>query len=127
MARQDRQESRPGHPISPPVRTLLEDAASIFDTARSASLDGQSQDLAILVNRYGHLRIVEAAGWNPDALRTHYGAQAVYQVTHTARTVRVQAQDHTGANCLLETPTPKSALPSRPPTYTLLNPPLLLR
>jgi hypothetical protein len=102
------------------VRQLLADAASIFETASCAPDDGQSPDLAILVERSGALRIVEGAGWRSDALQQHYGAQAVYQVTHGSCGVRVEACDGRD-RCVLESSAPAPRLPFARPAYTVLT------
>lgn len=71
---------------------IWEDAASILETA-SAAGQGDSSDIAILIDYQNGLRIVNADGWQLDALRREYHAAAAYSVKRTAQSVTVEAQD----------------------------------
>jgi hypothetical protein len=66
---------------------LFDDAVRIFETAQRGS-----DNLGILIDCAGALRIVPADGWRPDALREHYGARTVFQVNHGPQGVRVDAR-----------------------------------
>lgn len=74
------------------MRQIWEDAADILETA---SLVGQSEsgDIAILIDHQNGMRIVDADGWQLDALRREYSAAAAYSVKRTGRSVVVEAQD----------------------------------
>jgi hypothetical protein len=74
------------------VGRIWEDAASILETA-SAAGQGDSSDIAILIDYQNGLRIVNADGWQLDALRREYHAAAAYSVKRTAQSVTVEAQD----------------------------------
>ena len=47
-------------------------------------------DLAILIDRQGGMRMLDANGWSLPALSAEFGAAAVYKVERRARTVRVE-------------------------------------
>jgi hypothetical protein len=83
------------------VEAFLSDAAQILDAAQAAAVARQDCDLAILVGPRGSIRVVEAAGWATDSMRTHYGADAAYRVTRRSGKVRVEGRS-CGLNCLLE-------------------------
>jgi hypothetical protein len=74
------------------VGRIWEDAASILETASAAGQD-ESSDIAILIDSQNALRIVDAGGWQLDALRREYQAAAAYSVKRTAQSVVVEAQD----------------------------------
>ena len=66
------------------------------------------QEIAIVIDRGGGLRMVDPAGWSLPAMRIEFGAAAVYRVERRGGTVRVDGWD--GArSCRLEKP---SAPPS---------------
>lgn len=71
---------------------IWEDAAGILDTA-SAVDQTESSDIAIVIDHQNGMRIVNAGGWQLDALRREYHAAAVYTVKRTAHSVMVEAQD----------------------------------
>jgi hypothetical protein len=91
------------------VSRFLEDAVHIFETASNAPRDGSSQDLAILLDSAGALRIVDADGWAPEALEFHYGARTVYQVTRGRDGVRVSGRSQ-GRRCTLSSKNPAALL-----------------
>lgn len=72
------------------------DAQRILDTA----IHGDA-DVGVLIDPSGAIRIVDAAGWRPEALQAHYGAQTVYQVTHSQSTVRVTGRSG-NRSCIVE-------------------------
>jgi len=79
--------------------SFFDDAQRVFDTA--AEGEGPAA-LAILIDHAGALRIVDSAGWRPEALQAEYGARSVFQVTRNTSGVRVAARS--GArSCTLET------------------------
>jgi hypothetical protein len=100
------------------VNRFWQDAVSILETARNAPRDGGACELNILIDDAGCLRIVTEAGWRPEALAAHYGANTVYQVTHTAEGVRVAGQSR-AVRCTLEAADPARALHA---TMKLLGP-----
>ena len=79
-----------------------EDAIGVLETA----VRGDGEELGILVDELGAIRIVAAAGWRSDALQAHYGARTVYQVSHTPSGVRVTGRSGR-RSCVLE----ESAIP----------------
>ena len=72
---------------------IWEDAASILETASAAAGQPESSDIAILIDYQNGLRIVNAGGWQLDALRREYQAAAAYTVKRTSQSVVVEAQD----------------------------------
>ncbi len=78
---------------------FLADAQGILETACTAG--GEDSDLAILVDREGSIRVVEAAGLPLDALQLHFGAQTAYRIRRTFSTVRVEGRAGSHS-CLLE-------------------------
>lgn len=74
------------------MRQIWQDAADILDTA-SAVGQSESGDIAILIDFQNGMRIVDAAGWQLDALRREYSAAAAYSVKRTGHSVMVEAQD----------------------------------
>jgi hypothetical protein len=70
------------------VSRFFADAVRVFETA----VQGGEANLGILLDHEGAIRIVASDGWRPDALQEHYGAQTVFQVTHTTTCVRVEAR-----------------------------------
>jgi hypothetical protein len=82
------------------VGQIWEDAASILETA-SAANQSESSDIAILIDRQNGMRIVNAGGWQLDALCREYQATSAYTVKRTSQSVVVEAQD--GQNrCVLK-------------------------
>ena len=82
--------------------SFFDDAQRVFDTAELG--DGPAA-LAILVDDSGALRIVDSAGWRPEALQAEYGARTIFQVTRNTSGVRVAARSGS-RSCTLETSVP---------------------
>ncbi len=76
------------------------DALAILDTASRAPEGGEANGLAVVVERSGGLRLVMAEGWSAEGLQSHFGASAVYQVTHSQRAVCVEGRGP-GVSCTL--------------------------
>lgn len=91
------------------MNRFWEDAVSVFETARNIPREDAAGELNILIDGAGALRIVTGQGWQPEALRAHYGARTVYQVTRTTDGVRVAGQS-TAGNCVLQSAKPASML-----------------
>jgi hypothetical protein len=75
------------------------------------------------------LRIVTTQGWSAEGLQAHYGANAVYQLTHTPETVRLEARAP-GMSCTLRAPrwqpaAARALLGDAIPRYTLATRQLL--
>ena len=77
---------------------FLQDAIGIFESANAIPYEGESSDMAILVDGSGCMRIVDGAGWSPEALESHYGARTVYNVTRNQWGVRVEGRS-AGSKC----------------------------
>ncbi len=76
------------------------DALAILDTASRAPEASSANGLAIVVERSGGLRLVMAEGWSAEGLQSHFGASAVYQVSHSPRAVCVEGRGP-GVRCTL--------------------------
>ena len=83
-------------PISFPVRDLLANAESIFQTA----LAGEGE-VSILIGQDGAIRILMGAAWPLDSLQAEHGSRAVYRVARPAGRLRVEGRSATSA-CLLQ-------------------------
>lgn len=75
-------------PISFLVRAFLQQAEDILDVA--ASGDSSLQDVVIVMDRQGGMRMLDPSGWSLPALSAEFGAAAVYKVERRGETVRVE-------------------------------------
>jgi hypothetical protein len=92
------------------VKAFLRQAEEILDVAMAG--DGDANDgneLAILIDRQGGMRMLDPIGWSLSALSVEFGAAAVYKVERRARTVRVEGWGG-GERCLLQ----RNLSPRRP-------------
>ncbi len=90
---------------------FLEDAERVLETAGVKPAYCGMADLAILIDVWGGMRIVDAAGWRPEALQAHYGAATVYQVMRTPGGIRVMGRSG-GRSCVLESSRPSPPQPA---------------
>jgi hypothetical protein len=70
------------------VTGFLQHAEDILDIA--ASGDSSLQDVVILLDRQGGMRMLDPTGWSLPALSAEYGATAVYKVERRNAAVRVE-------------------------------------
>jgi hypothetical protein len=97
------------------VSPLLRHAEEILDTALTGS-----EEVAIIIDRQGALRMIDPAGWSLPAMRTEFGAAAVYKVERRGRKVCVEGWDG-DRSCRLEksiAPTPSARFPRLLPALT---------
>lgn len=81
------------------MRAFLQQAEDILDVAVSAN--SALEDVAIVLDRQGGMRMLDPAGWTLPALSAEFGAAAVYKVQRKGENVRVEGWD--GAQrCLLQ-------------------------
>lgn len=81
------------------MSAFLRQAEQILDIAVEESDNGQ--DLVILIDRQGAIRIMHMAGWSVPALTAEFGSATIYKVERRAGTVRVEGW--TGSQqCLLQ-------------------------
>ena len=67
---------------------MLRHAEDILDVASEG--DRSAQDILILVDHQGGMRIMNAAGWSESGVRAEFGAMAVYKVEQRSGAVRVE-------------------------------------
>jgi hypothetical protein len=70
------------------VRAFLQQAEDILDVATSG--DSSAQDVVIVMDRQGGMRMLDPTGWSLPALTAEYGAAAVYKVERRGSAVRVE-------------------------------------
>jgi hypothetical protein len=81
------------------VRQLMRNAEDLLEVAWVS--DNRDETAAIVLERSGGFRMLDAAGWTLPALKAEYGARAVFKVEKCGARVRVEGWD--GADrCLLE-------------------------
>ena len=73
------------------MRAFLQQAGDILEIA--ANGDGSLQDMAILIDRQGGMRMLDSSGWSLPALSAEFGAIAVYKVERRGTSVRVEGWD----------------------------------
>jgi hypothetical protein len=99
------------------VSRFWDHAAEIFETARRTPRDEGHDEMAVVLDGAGGLRLVMASGWTAEGLRAEYGG-AVYHVTRTARDVCVEGRT-AGMSCTLRGPAARVALPAAIPVYAV--------
>ena len=67
--------------------TFLEQAGQILDTAFQGEGD---QDIVIVIDRQGGMRLLDPAGWTLPAVAAEFGAESVYRVDRRGGSVRVE-------------------------------------
>ncbi len=70
------------------MRGFLQQAEDILDVATSG--DSSLQEVVIVMDRQGGMRMLDPSGWNLPALSAEYGATAVYKVERRGAAVRVE-------------------------------------
>ena len=70
------------------MRAFLQQAEDILDVA--ASGDTSLQDVVIVMDRQGSMRMLDPIGWSLPALSAEFGATAVYKVERRGEMVRVE-------------------------------------
>jgi hypothetical protein len=83
----------------PNVKAFLRQAEDILDVAVEG--DSDAGDFAIVIDRQGGMRMLDARGWSLPALCAEFGAAAVYTVERRGRTVRVEGWGG-GERCLIQ-------------------------
>jgi hypothetical protein len=110
------------------VSRFWQNAVQVMEAATSAPGAGSASNLALVIDRSGGLRIVMQEGWSPEGLRAHYGAGAVYQVTHTPQGVSVEGRA-SGLSCTFRARSERQAsvsvLTPALPLYSVVAPRLL--
>ena len=74
------------------VTPFLRRAEEILDVASEAG-NNSDQETAILIDRQGGIRMLDATGWSLSGLMSEFGAAAVYRVKRARGAVRVEAWD----------------------------------
>jgi len=86
-------------------------AEEILDIAAAGS--GVLEDTAIVIDRSGGFRMIEAAGWTLSGIAAEYGAAAVYRVERRGGAIRVEGFDGSD-RCLLQRSRPMGLVPAFP-------------
>jgi hypothetical protein len=81
------------------VSAFLQQAGDILEIAVNG--DGSLQDVAILIDRQGAMRMLDPCGWSLPALGAEFGATAVYKVERRGTSVRVEGWDGS-QRCLIQ-------------------------
>lgn len=89
------------------MRAFLQQAEDILDVAVSG--DSGLQDVVILMDRQGGMRMLDPSGWSLQALTAEFGASAVYRVERRGGAVRVEGWNGQ-QRCLLQRNLSSSAL-----------------
>jgi hypothetical protein len=98
------------------VSPLLRHAEEILETAMIGS-----EEVAIIVGRQGTVRMIDPAGWSLRAMKTEFGAAAVYKVERRGCTVRVEGWDGDKSCRLERSPTRTAPQPARLSPLALLT------
>jgi hypothetical protein len=78
---------------------MMRHTQEILDVATTGC--GPSQDMLILVDRQGALRVLDPAGWSQTGIDAEYAAVAVYKVERRGNTVRVEGRSGS-EQCLIQ-------------------------
>ena len=100
---------------------FLRRAEEILETAEAGS-----EEVAIVIDRQGGLRLLPPAGWSLPAMSAEFGAIAVYKVERRGSRIRVEGWDGV-RRCLLEkciatSPVSWGGLQTRPRAEIALTP-----
>ncbi|MGD0869311.1 MAG: hypothetical protein ABSB88_07165 [Bryobacteraceae bacterium] len=106
------------------MRAFLQQAGDILDIA--ASGDSSLQDMAILIDRQGGMRMLDPSGWSLPALGAEFGATAVYKVERRGTAVRVEGWDGS-QRCLVQRNSQPTAFFRLPGTGVAAQAMMLLR
>ena len=82
------------------MTAFLQQAEDILDVAVVAN-NHSANDVAILLDRQGGMRMLDPAGWSLPAMSAEFGATAVYKVERRGGTVRVEGWGG-GQRCLIQ-------------------------
>lgn len=69
------------------MSAFLRQAEDILDTAFQGDTD---QDLVIVIDRQGGMRMLNPSGWTLPAVSAEYGAAAVFHVERRGNAIRVE-------------------------------------
>ena len=106
------------------MRAFLQQAGDILDIA--ARGDSSLQDMAILIDRQGGMRMLDPSGWSLPALGAEFGATAVYKVERRGTAVRVEGWDGS-QRCLVQRNSQPTAFFRLPGTGVAAQAMMLLR
>lgn len=82
------------------MSAFLQQAEDILEVAVAGNRYG-ANNVAILIDRQGGMRMLDPAGWSLPALSAEFGAAAVYKVERRGGTVRVEGWGG-GQRCLIQ-------------------------
>ena len=81
---------------------FVDNAGEIFEVASAGC---EPENVTILIQPEGRIRIVAESDWPLDSLQAHHGAEMAYRVTRGQGRVRVEGRSGP-RSCLLETEHP---------------------
>ena len=79
---------------------FLQQAEDILEVAVQGNDDGE--DVIILFDRAGGMRMVDSSGWSLPALSAEFGADTVFRVERRAGAVRVEGLAGVDQRCLIQ-------------------------
>ncbi|MEI9976100.1 MAG: hypothetical protein WDO73_31005 [Ignavibacteriota bacterium] len=89
------------------MQGFLQQAEDILDVATSG--DSSLQNVVIVMDRQGGMRMLDSTGWSLQALTAEYGASAVYKVERRGSAVRVEGWNGSD-RCLVQRETSRTKL-----------------
>jgi hypothetical protein len=96
------------------VRGVFGNAQALLETAAN-SASAEPSDFAILIDPTGHVRMLDATGWNLGALLLESGAETAYRVQRCASRLRLEGASGHHTMVLERTLPPPVAPESSPP------------
>lgn len=88
------------------MSAFIRQAEDILDTAVQGDTD---QDVVIVIDHQGGMRLLDPTGWSLPAISAEYGATAVYRVERRGHATRVEGLAGS-ERCLLQRKNPRSKL-----------------
>jgi len=90
------------------VSRFLTDAEEILKVAAGRTdRDAMPDEMAILVDDNGTIRMLDASGWEIESLRANFGASTAYKVVAREGLTRLEGRSST-QRCVLEVASPQN-------------------
>jgi len=107
------------------VDTILREVEDILDIATIGT--GRTQDLLILIDRRGGIRMFDPTGWSFGGMDAEFGSKAIFKIERRDSAIRVEGRSGS-ERCLVErTLAPRSLrdLPGSPSVFRSTMPQVL--